>query len=346
MNSLISLHERNNSIEFFRFFFMLVICMWHFNMLKIFKHGYLAVEFFFILSGFFLFYSFLKRKDLGVLDFIVIKFKRFFPEFVIVLILTFLIKSTKYLSVADSFYDVLAWLFNIFDDLCFLFSTGPFTVGVVNPTWYLSVLIWGGGWMYAMLKYYRNLSLSILFPLLIIIYFGYIGSNGGNLELWFTGNGFFLPLIRGMSEMAIGVYLYIIVVKMLAVSGKIYIINILSVISLFGYILLLFVDGHLDIYSILFIPFILLGCFMEKSWFSILFKNEIFGKMGGITYEMLLIHWPVLMVFRHIIDNLNIINFGELLLLEVLYLLIVILLSIFLKKLYRLKLNKMFNIVK
>lgn len=336
MTDFIRFEKRNNSIELFRFLFMIVICMWHFNMFKVFTHGYLAVEFFFVLSGFFIYKSYITRSEQGTLDFLLLKFKRFFPEFVVVLLITFLMKCPKYLSATNSFGENFSWCINIFDDMLFLFSTGPFTGGVVNPTWYLSVLIWGGTWLYAMLRYNNKLALSLLFPLLIVGFLGYISTHGGNLEQWFTENKLFLPLIRGMSEMAIGIYLYIFFSKKAKIINMKYsiVFNILSVLSLVFFIILLFVDINLDIFSVLFVPFIILGCFINKSWFGILFKNQIWGKLGGITYEMLLVHWPILMIFRLIIKSFKIEDAILLLSLEVFYLLLVMFAANLLKRLY------------
>lgn len=338
------LSSRNNSIEFFRFLFMIVICMWHFNMFKVFKHGYLAVEFFFILSGFFLYKSYIVHSEQGVLDFLLLKFKRFFPEFVIVLFVTFIMKSPKYLTMTNSFSENFSWLINILDDSLFLFSTGPFVDGIINPTWYLSVLIWGGTWLYAMLKYNHKLSLSLLFPLFIVLFLGYIRSEGGNLELWFTENQFFLPLARGMAEMAIGVYLNIFYTKKNAIINESYtiVINIMSVLSLFLFGILLFVDINLDMFSILLIPFIILGCLIKKSWFHVFFSNKIWGKLGGITYEMLLVHWSVLMLFRFFINKFVCEN-SLCFFLEIIYLLIIVILSFLLKKLYEKRIKAYWN---
>lgn len=335
--------ERNNSIEFFRFLFMIVICMWHFNMFEVFSHGYLAVEFFFILSGFFIYKSYITHPERGTLDFLLLRFKRFFPEFLLLLLITFSVKSFKYLSVTNSFGENFTWIINLFDDVLFLFSTGPFTNGVINPTWYMSVLIWGGSWLYAMLRYDSRLALNILFPLLMVVFGGYIRSKGGNIELWFTDNKFFLPLVRGMVEMSIGIYLCIFFNSKKDIINKSYsnIVNIMSIFSLINLLILLFIDVYLDIFSILFIPFIILGCLIEKSWFYKLFKHKIWGTLGGITYEMLLIHWCILMLFRFFIDKFDL-SYYVLFSLEILYLLLVIIFSFILKRIYVRKLKTMF----
>lgn len=67
-----NVNTRNYSVEFFRFFFMLFICLTHFpgkNVIHL-HHAYLAVDFFFILSGLFIYKSSCKKEPLSTFDFI------------------------------------------------------------------------------------------------------------------------------------------------------------------------------------------------------------------------------------------------------------------------------------
>lgn len=43
--------QKKNSIEAFRFLFMLMVCVWHYKSVACIAHGYMAVEFFFIFVG-------------------------------------------------------------------------------------------------------------------------------------------------------------------------------------------------------------------------------------------------------------------------------------------------------
>lgn len=339
--------RRNNSVEFFRFIFMVVICMWHFNMLHIFNHGYLAVDFFFILSGYFLYDSYCRESAQTVITFLKNKIRRFFPEFFVMLLITFLMKSPNHISQLNTFEQNLRWIISLIPDSLFVFSTGVFQQGIINPTWYLSVLIFGGGWIYAMLKYDRKLCLSIIFPILIISFFSYINAHGNNLEMWRTKDlKVFLPLLRGMSEMCIGIYLYVFVSEQKKIleedKRNCMWLNLFSVLSLFLFIILLFVTTNLDMYSIIFIPFIIIGCIIKNGWFNLLFNKRIYGFLGGITYEMLIVHWSILMVFRLFINTFLIKEVYLLIILEILYLFVVILCSYALKQIYIYKLRFLF----
>ena len=45
--------QKNTTIEFLRYFFMIILLIWHGGWDYL-EHGYLVVEFYFILSGYFL----------------------------------------------------------------------------------------------------------------------------------------------------------------------------------------------------------------------------------------------------------------------------------------------------
>lgn len=72
--------QKKNSIEAFRFLFMLMVCVWHYKNVAYIAHGYMAVEFFFILSGLLMYFSVSKPNALGVFDYTLRKMKRFAPD--------------------------------------------------------------------------------------------------------------------------------------------------------------------------------------------------------------------------------------------------------------------------
>ena len=65
-------------IEFYRYVFMVVLLAWH-GITHFFQNGYLIVEFFFILSGYLLMESYLKKPKTAV-QYTVDKLKRIFVD--------------------------------------------------------------------------------------------------------------------------------------------------------------------------------------------------------------------------------------------------------------------------
>ena len=76
---------KNRSIEFLRFFFMLFICLSHFPGRTVIhlNHAYLAVDFFFIVSGLFIYRSSTKDAPPSTFDYTLKKVKRFWPKMVV-----------------------------------------------------------------------------------------------------------------------------------------------------------------------------------------------------------------------------------------------------------------------
>ena len=151
------------SIDFFRFVFMLQICLWHMNRcFNLMHNGYVAVEFFFILSGVFIYKSSVSRKSKGVLDYTISKVKRYYPPFLIMLVPTLLLTWD-----GDAFVRTL-------NDILFISNTGIYGKGVNDTLWYLSVLVVGGGLIYSMLKHFKDIAISFILPLLVILIYTYI----------------------------------------------------------------------------------------------------------------------------------------------------------------------------
>lgn len=84
---------RNSSIDFLRYIFMLNICIWHLNgQVHILNHGYLAVEFFFILSGLFLFQDQEKHPEMKTTQYIIKRYGRFYPKYFFAFLITAIVK--------------------------------------------------------------------------------------------------------------------------------------------------------------------------------------------------------------------------------------------------------------
>ena len=204
--------------------------------------------------------------------------------------------------------------------------------------WYLSVLIIGGSILYCWLSWNEKLTLNLLLP--VVVYIGYIilFSQGKSLDyLW--GSGF--PMIRGLSNMGMG----IIIGKFTysyhnRVERHFYFYNVMSIICYSLFILLMLPQKAYDYYCVILIPFILIGLTLpNKATFSIrnIFNNSIWGKLGGISYEMYLLHMPIGIVFLKIHKEFTI----SIIVLTILYIATLLIFSNLLKKLV----GKIFNVI-
>lgn len=167
-------------IEFWRYLFTCMVCLLHFEVTylgeqKIFTNCYLAVEFFFILSGFLLAKHSIEKED-SAIEYTLLKIQRFYPYLLMswTLLLANLCFSKKW-----NFVELLRNIrLYIWDYLCL--NALAFKWDFLNgPTWYISALIITGYFLYWMIKKNEELYIEFLAPLFILLIYSYYGYKGG-----------------------------------------------------------------------------------------------------------------------------------------------------------------------
>jgi len=330
--------NRNNSIDFFRFFFMILICIHHYGgMRPALLHGYMGVEFFFIVSGIFLYKSFMKQQQ-NPLDYLIHRVKRLWGEYFIAL-LFFWAVYLVWMLIRGVEFNLWDYFVRLIPDALMLQGTGLFFSGLNSPTWYVSTLIVSSTVLYCFLKFNRNLTLYIISPLACLLGYTYLTTLGTYDVYYLYNGGFFIPLIRAFAGLSSGVLISSIVEqKCLALKDRHRIYDYLGVASFVLLFVFLFSDYVLDgkNYSdsllLLFITIIVLECMIDGSLFQRLFKGSVWESLGGVSYEMLLLHAPIMIVVNYL---RKLIELNDLIWL-VLYLLVVIFCSYCFKYVYTL----------
>lgn len=279
---------------------MLAICGVHYSGMYHLANGYLAVEFFFALSGMLIYKSFLKHNEKGAIQYTIDKIKRFYRAYVIVLLPAILLSIVYNYRIKgiSTCYDMACDLVpRLFSDLMLIQNIGPWLGGLNLPLWYLSVLIFGGGFIYNLLKVNTTVTVKVILPIFSVLVYTYIFQHGQNHMVEYFGikhGVLYMPMLRGLADMSIGVlgYHFLINQKEQIAQNNAYqrLINVLAISSVAIVLLLFFIDTHFDEYFILLSVFILFGCFTESGILTKYIKSNIWIKLGGITYEMLLIH--------------------------------------------------------
>lgn len=284
--------SRNASIEFFRFLFISVIVVWHFNnIVSIFQCGDFAVDFFFVLAGAMLYRSFLTHPGQDAMHFTFRRIKRIVIEWVLVLIPVFFIKNRDFLF-SGGFHPG-TWFnygLKLFHELLFLGQNGLYTGTSHYASWFICILIVGGGILYAVLQFYKDKAAIVFFPifaLLSLVYF----YNTSTFEPWVTRGCWDMMFLRGCGEMAIGGSLYFFAEKYQeSLQHSKRLVDILSLVALIGLILLLFAPREYASYAPLFSCLILLGTLTDNSLYCHILKSPVWVTLGGVSFEMLLIH--------------------------------------------------------
>lgn len=203
---------KNYQIEFWRYFFTCVICMLHFEAgyftdgsQPVFKCGYLGVEFFFILSGFFLM-KHLERQEESAVKYTFKRIQRLYPNLVLAWVLLICnIAVIKHYNFKDILREVKLHVWEYL-----LMNITGITWDILNgPTWYLSALIIAGYFVYWLAKWNRNVFLGFIAPLtIVLVYFWYIPMGEGLDYHLQMGRIFFAGIERAFGGLCIGCITY------------------------------------------------------------------------------------------------------------------------------------------
>lgn len=302
---------KNHSLEGLRFIFMTLICLWHFQGKDgILSRGYLAVEFFFILSGILLYKSYNKTLPLSPLDYTYRKFRRFVPKYWGGLLIAFTIRSLLLYILHKDYSAIIKDLFRLIPESLMLQNIGFYQGGVNTPLWYLCVLVVGGGILYSFLFYYKDKALNLFLPVLIICGYTYIKYfSHDSLENWDIEGFIYLPLFRGFIDMGLGVFIgFILKERQEFFSRNVRTFNILSVVSFVLVIVMHFTSIPTDTYSLIFFSVLLMGSLIKNSLIEKLFHNKLWLSLGNITFSMLVLHMSIVPLVRRLPIHKN--NYG------------------------------------
>lgn len=285
--------HKNTAVEALRFLFMVMICIHHSQYIEAMHHGYLAVEFYFVLSGVFLYRTFLKEKRPGVLDYSINRLVRFFPEYAIAFVAYAIIGYQSFVAAYGN-HELTDTIMNTINSLFMLNGSGIFKGGFNTALWFVVVLVIGGGLLYSLLCYNRRLSITIVFPLIALFYYTYIFSAGDTLERWSVDGGiFFNPLWRGMSGLALGVMFWEMFRRKGMELSKVW-VNLVSLTSLVLIGCMVFTAGFFDEYILLLVPCVLIGAFTDGSVLESIFRHKVWAFLGGVSFEMYLLHYAAM----------------------------------------------------
>ena len=297
--------ERIVSFDSFRFILAMCVVFGH-TFLQLFRKNSqdildiqnLAVDGFFILSGFLLASSCNKSRENTIEPATLFihstwhRIKRLAPEYLFALLLTNLL-YIKYFSASTFFLNSL-----------FIGQINK-VPSAINGAWYISVLFWVGCIYQALLFYKKKTAVYIFIPLIIFFSFAYMYASYNSLSLNsapLIGNVFSAGFLKGFVGMGIGILLFFLCQKMKTLTcifkyqkTSFFIIEIVS-------LLILIYCLSLDIriknqYLIYFAyPVILALLYSRKEVILKFLSCEIWSQLVPSAYMLYLIH-PIVIQF-------------------------------------------------
>lgn len=297
--------ERFKNIEFLRFVFALIICCMHAAMITVYENdffdslkknladGYLAVDFFFIVSGFF--FAKTLKINLSVSDFIKKKILRLWPVLAFSVLCVFLLSWWG--SKSFNFYN------NVFI-LLFLNCIGITLNEGGGVTWYVSSLFFSFLFLFYLKKTVADNVFYLIVAIIITIsYTALITVGGGNLNLTVQMISNFLcaGLLRGLGGMGLGILLFQWISnnqKKIETTFKNRLIYTLAEAVILGWIISGLAFHRLSynnnfIFIIAFVVLIWLFL-VKRGYLSNLLDNSFSEKIGRYSYSLFLMHLVVI----------------------------------------------------
>lgn len=300
----ISLKKHNGIISFWKFCFCIMVVLFHSQLLAtneestLFSQGAIAVEFFFLVSGFLLAKTTLRKdeqkmgtENLGKETFLFVwKKYLFFLPYVLLGGFLALILQNIYNDVG--IYQNISSIW----DILLLRMAGLKGNVVIGQAWYISAMLLSMMILYPLLRKYKQNFIYLIAPLIVLLGFGWLSRNYSNLrgpDIWVTFT--FKGVIRAFSELTLGCILYVICQKLKKVNfttlGRI----IITIIEIAGFIFpfLIAQFASTSKYDFILVPIIAISvllAFSEKTLELNCFSNKFFFWLEKLSLPLYICH--------------------------------------------------------
>lgn len=300
-------NKRNGTIELLRFLFCLLIVVYHSRNLgktssiALFTEaGYIAVEFFFLVSGFLM-----AKTAAGLADvpcthlgretvlFVWKKIKAILPYYLFAVVFAFgYIVAANSLTLKES---VLKFAQGIWD-IGFLHTSGIKTYEVVRGSWYLSAMFVAMLALYPMLRKWKDTFTHIIAPLLAITLLGWISQTYGNLNQWIKNFDLVCAgVLRAVAELSLGCIGYVVCEKIKDAPFTVFSRILITLTQVAGYGIVFWCAGNM---SEGWVSYVLLLClavcvplsFSGQGIAAPLFRGRFFLWLGKLSLVIYLNH--------------------------------------------------------
>jgi len=318
--------NKNGYIEFWRFYFTIFVCLLHvrgdfFRNADYFGGGYIAVEFFLILSGILMMKSY-ENKPTNPFQFTIRRLLRLYPHYIFSFIMLFILKTciVRKLGIYNTLKKLIASIWEIF-----LLQMSGIEASLYNfPTWYISALFITGLFVYNLIYFNKEKYLYIV-PLIVLIIYGYYSRNVGNIDIWKTvtfniNDG----LIRSFAGMSLGCLCYFVIKKLNTCDFKESMILFLDLIQVILYMFVICCGifkrrTQYDFICIIFLAIALIISFSQTKGVVSLFTSRFFAFLGNISYAIFLNHVLIREIFKQFFSNTILYNIFSFMIIVILY---------------------------
>lgn len=301
--------KRNGKIELLRFIAAISIAVYHFEWVYIghpvyFVHFYIWVEFFFVLSGFFLASNCCKSEDqkrqfTDALPYTLNEWRKLYPMYCLAFIWSFIaVHMNNAVNIKSTIYDIWEAKWEILLCNIYMFDQNS-TMYNVTSTYIASMLLISLIIFY-LIQNHKKLFICVIGPLSVMLGYGRIISQYGNLSQWLNNDGFVTAsIIRAMAGMSLGALCYLILVDL--IKNNQFIQNSIEIGGIFSICILVLFRDEICFSDLILWPFIFGG------FISVLYNrpvkltniNTCFCLLGKLAYPIFLFHYGILIIFTN-----------------------------------------------
>lgn len=316
METVESKNKRVSSVEFWRFVFTVLVCLYHleiyFQKRRIFLSGSSAVEFFFILAGFLIAMSAahkqggerpsVREAHMAALDFVKKKLKAIYPILICWLVIWLFTAPDTGVSRLNMLMNS-EWELLMMEGTPFGFRDG-FAPNI--PLWFLTALITVGYvYTYAIRRHYDFVCFAApAIGLLLYIYFALNATStlDHNIKMGFLNAG----MVKAAAEMSLGVAVYTLYErirqKKLGIAWRVVLalVEIYAVYRLFA-LMLMQPIGWDNYRRVLYIMIIILTSFLNLTPLTRVLNNRFSRALGHISLAMYITHYSLITVYFNLL---------------------------------------------
>ncbi|OCG07686.1 hypothetical protein A9G13_05580 [Gilliamella sp. wkB178] len=273
----------------------------------------LSFDYFFILSGFVLSWSVLKKNEFDSFDFAKSRLLRLYPVYIFAVLLTYVMSILLHVDLGEPDLGDIVKILSIGEILPFVKSSNFVLFEPLGVAWGISSGLWIGIIFFPILYVLNKKLMQLIFPFLILtilICFFTINNYSTSdypteyMNLHYHKFSQLIPfgLIRGLLGYALGAFIYYIV-QYLQKNSRIINENVLSVVQIITIFLIIYLYAHNgykrsnEYYSVFIFSILITSLSFNK---GVVFKwtNNIVGDwFGRISYPLFLLH-PVFILIN------------------------------------------------
>ncbi len=309
--------QRNGIIEFLRFIASLSILVYHFELIYLersihFMHLYIWVEFFFIISGFFLAKN-INNKE-SAIEYTWKQIKKLYPIYLLGFIATFIVTNIFFHTTLKGLL-ISLWKtkFEIF--LINIFSLDPYTnlINLGGGSSYIGALLIGTLFVYYMIQNHKKVFQNLA-PIFILCGYCLLLNTFGNLSQWAHLITIPSGIIRAICGLSVGAFLYLTLndkFKKLGNTKN----SMIVIVSLFVAVGLIVFKNSINSFDLVFYV-VIFGMMIASSYnikipyvsntfVGIGLLNKICIYLGNLSYPIFIFHYVVIFYFKNFLSPMS-----------------------------------------